>query len=148
MTDQEHESLLNSAETIEPEQRERRNFLLGLGKWSKAVIGGVVLGGLFTPGRDANAQGFGWANRNNGDKTWVNLGGGGWGWGSDWNNGGWNNGGWSNRPWYNGGWYNRPWHNRGGWYNRRHGGGGGWHNRHGGGGSWHNRHGGGSWINR
>lgn len=147
MTDQEHESLLNPAETIEPEQRERRNFLLSLGKWSKAVIGGVVLGGLLTPGRDANAQGFGWANRNNGDKTWVNLGGG-WGWGPGWNNGGWNNGGWNNRPWYNGGWYNRPWHNRGGWYNRRHGGGGGWHNRHGGGGSWHNRHGGGSWINR
>ncbi len=132
MTDQEYESLPNPAGTIEPEPRERRNFLLSLGKWSKAVIGGVVLGGLFVPGRDANAQGLGWANSNNGDRTWVNLGGG-WGWGPDWYNGGWNN-----RPWHNGGWNNRPWYNRGGWHNRRHGGGSGWHNRHGGG----------SWINR
>ncbi|MDQ5911586.1 MAG: hypothetical protein QG599_3684 [Pseudomonadota bacterium] len=133
MTDQEHESLLNPVETIEPEQRERRNFLLSLGKWSKAVIGGVVLGGLLTPGRNANA--IGWGNRNNGDKTWVNLGGGGFGWRPGWyNRGGWYNGGWNNR-----GWHNRPWYNRGGWYN------GGWNN----GGSWYNGYGpGNSWINR
>lgn len=134
MTDQEHESRLYDAGAMEPEQRERRNFLLGLGKWSKAVIGGVVLGGVLVPVRDASA--VGWANRNDGNRTWVNFGGGGWGPG--WNNRGWNNGGWYNRGWNNGGWFNRPWHNRG-WTNRP------WHNR----GGWHNGSGwGGSWANR
>jgi hypothetical protein len=151
MTDQECESRPQDAGTIEPEQRERRNFLLGLGKWSKAVIGGVVMGGLLAPGRDAQAQTLGWANSNNGDNTWVNFGGG-WSWGPGWNNwpGQWNNGGWLNRPWYNGGWHNRPWHNGGGWYN-----GGGrhhrdWRNRGGRHRDWYNgRHNGGrSWINR
>lgn len=72
MTDQEGESLLNVAGMMEPEQRDRRNFLLGLGKWSKAVIGGVVLGGLMVPGRDANA--WGWANRNGGGRRQWQLG--------------------------------------------------------------------------
>jgi hypothetical protein len=134
MTDQECESRPQDAGIIE-----RRNFLLGLGKWSKAVIGGVVMGGLLAPGGDAQAQTLGWANRNNGDNTWVNFGGGNWGWGPGWgpgwgmgwNNwpGQWNNGRWLNRPWHNGGWHNGGWHN-GGWHN------GGWRNR-----PWHN-HGG------
>ena len=128
MTDQNREALLNTAGIVAPEQRERRNFLLGLGKWSKAVIGGVVMGGLLAPGRDANA--WGWANRGGGGKgTWVNFRGGGWGWRPGWNNwpGHWNNG-WFNRPWNNGGWINR-----GGWNN------GGWNNGSGWGGSWVNR---------
>jgi len=96
----------------------RRDFLLGLKKWSKVVIGGALLGGLVLhPEKQAEA-GVGWVNRR-----------GGWG-GSRWINGG---GG--------GGWYNR--HGGGGWYNR-HGGGGGWYNRSGG---WANRRGGGGWVN-
>ena len=132
MTDQNREALLNTAGIVEPEQRARRNFLLGLGKWSKAVIGGVVMGGLLAPGRDANA--WGWANRNGGSNgSWVNFRGGGWGWG-------WGPG-WFNRP---GRWYNNPgWFNRGGWHN------GGWNNGGWNNGGWFNGPGwGGSWVNR
>lgn len=150
MTDQECESRPQDAGTIEPEQRERRNFLLGLGKWSKAVIGGVVMGGLLAPGRDAQAQTLGWANSNNGDNTWVNFGGGNWGWGPGWGMGWnnwprqWNNGGWLNQPWYNGGWLNQPWRNRDSWHN--HGGRHRWHRRH----DWYDDHPGkgGGWFNR
>ena len=71
MTDQEREPRPDETGEVEPEQRERRNFLLSLGKWSKAVIGGVALGGILTP--DAQAQGLGWANSRDGDKTWVSL---------------------------------------------------------------------------
>ena len=117
MTDQENDFLPNEAEIVEPELRERRNFLVGLGKWSKAVIGGVLLGGLLAPGRDAEA--VGWANRDGGKGSWVNFPGG-WGWGPGWYN---------RRP---GGWYNRR---PGGWYNRRPG----WYNGPGWGGSWFNR---------
>lgn len=123
---------------MEREQCERRNFLLGLGKWSKAVIGGVVLGGLLAPGRDANA--WGWVNRDGGGRgSWVNFrGDDSWdsGGGPGWYNrpGRWyNRGDWNNRSWNNGGWYNRPWTN-GGWNNR-----GGWFNGPGWGGSWINR---------
>ena len=103
-----------------PVELERRNFLRSLGKWSQAVIGGVVAGGALTIAGPAE----GWYNRPGG-----------------WYNG---HGGWYNRHgggWYNGhgGWYNR--HGGGGWYNRH----GGWYNRHGG---WYNRHGGGGWYNR
>ena len=133
MSDRKHESL-NDALTGEPEQGERRNFLVSLGKWSKAVVGGVVLGGMLAPHRDAKA--WGWANRGGGNGSWVNFGGGGWGWGwgRPW--------GWYNRPgWYNRGWYNRAhgpgWYNRGGWYNRPYG--PGWYNGTGWGGGWGNR---------
>ena len=102
----------------------RRDFLHSLKKWSKAVIGGVLLGGLL-PTPEARAD-------------WVNRRGGG---GGSWVNGGraWVNSGgsWVNRggSWINGG---------GGWVNR---GGGSWVNGRGGGG-WVNRRGGGSWVNR
>lgn len=122
MTDQEQEPLPDHTEMVEPEQQERRNFLLGLGKWSKAVIGVVLLGGALTPGSDAEA--VGWANRGGGKGSWVNFRGGGWGWGPGWAN--------RRRGWYNQGprWYNRGprWYNRPRWYN-----GPGW---------------GGSWVNR
>jgi len=129
----------------EPAQQERREFLRSLGKWSQAVIGGVLLGDALTHSAPAQA----WSN--GGSVTipleaippegvdWFNRGGG------------WHNrrppGGWYNRR-PGGGWYNRGggWHNRGGgWHNR----GGGWHNR---GGGWHNRRPGwsnkDSWLNR
>jgi len=57
----------------EPTQEERREFLRSLGKWSQAVIGGVLLGGAVTlaPG----GGGGGWVNRRGGyggGGAWVN----------------------------------------------------------------------------
>ncbi len=106
--------------TSSPITEERREFLRGLGKWSQAVIGGVLLGSALAVSQPASSSS--WINRRggwDGGGSWINRSGGG---------------GWVNRR---GGWYNRgggSWHNRGG---------GSWHNR---GGGWHNR--GGSWINR
>ncbi len=88
----------------DPESQGRRDFLMGLGRWSKAAIGAALLGGLALPGADAEA---GWVNRRPGGGTWANRrGGGGWanrrGGGGAWANR--NGGGWANR---NGGWVNR-----------------------------------------
>ncbi len=55
MTDREHEIL--PGEPPESIRDERRDFLIGLGRWSKAVIGGVLLGGLLVPEHDAEAGG-------------------------------------------------------------------------------------------
>jgi len=50
----------------------RRDFLDGLGKWSKIVIGATVFGGaLLSADREAEA----WVNRGGGG-SWVNRGGG------------------------------------------------------------------------
>lgn len=122
MTDKEQETLPDDSVVEDTEAYGRRDFLVSLGKWSKAVIGGVVLGGLMVPGHEAKA--VGWSNHGN----WVNLGGGwpgygGGGWGNRggwWNRGGWCRPGWCNRRrpgWWNRGWGNRGWGNRG-WYNR------------------------------
>jgi hypothetical protein len=124
MTDQQNKQSLELTEA--PEVQERRAFLRGLGKWSQAVIGGVLLGAGLTVSHQTLAG------------SWINRRGGGWDGGGSWINrhggGGWINrgGGWINRG---GGWINRS---GGGWINS----GGGWINRRGGG--W----GGGSWINR
>ena len=125
------------------EASERREFLITLGKWSKAVIGGVLLGGSLMVEQEAHAHGRdGWSGSGG---IWYNSGNGWGGWiQRPW---GWNDGPrwrdhphwydrpyWSNRPYWNDGWHNRhPWHN-GGWHNQ------GWHN----GGGWHNR----GWYNR
>jgi hypothetical protein len=123
MADEEYEISPFMPEVTEQEARQRRDFLISMGKWSKAVIGGVVLGSVLLPGKEAEA--IGWSNHGN----WVNLGGGGpgRGWRRGWP--GWGYG------WYNGrpGWYNRP---RWGWHNHRPG----WYNQP----NWIN----GSWINR
>jgi hypothetical protein len=85
----------------------RRDFLVGLGKWSQIVIGLALLGGTIAiPGNDAAAR-TSWANRIGGG-SWANRRGGG---------------GWANRR-GGGGWANRR--GGGGWANRR--GGGGWLN--------------------
>jgi len=57
----------------------RRNFLDGLSKWSKIVIGVAVLGGsIITADRKAHA-GAGWVNRGiGGGGAWANRGGGVW----------------------------------------------------------------------
>ena len=43
MTDQQNTQPLERVDA--PKMQERRDFLRGLGKWSQAVIGGVLLGG-------------------------------------------------------------------------------------------------------
>lgn len=123
MTDQ-HDETLSSAPAEMPDIAARRTFLRSLGKWSQAVIGGVLLGGALTESQDA--------------KAWVAVGGGGGGWVNRYGGGG---GGWVNRAGGGGGWINGG--GGGGsaaWVNRYGGGGGGWVNRYGGGG--------GGWINR
>jgi hypothetical protein len=59
----------------EQELLNRRGFLLGLKKWSKIVIGGVLVGsGLLDPGREKEAAA--WVNRGGGG-AWANRAGGG-----------------------------------------------------------------------
>jgi hypothetical protein len=138
MTDQDDKQQNNPFEA--PVMQERRDFLRGLGKWSQAVIGGVLLGGAATASNPTWADG--WANQRGGG-GWYNRHGGWYNWpGGEYRHGG----GWYNRG---RGWYNRHGFNdRGGplndytdWYNRP----GRWYNRFEGG--WHNR-GGNSWVNR
>ena len=74
--------------------KSRRDFLVGLKKWSKIVIGGILVGGaLVGPDREAEA---GWINRRGGGGGWVNRGGswvnrGGGGWVNRRGGGGWAN---------------------------------------------------------
>ena len=92
----------------------RRDFLDGLGKWSKIVIGTAVFGGALLSGDDDAEARSAWANHGGGGGGWVNRGGGG-----GWINGG--GGGWINRYGGGAGWINRgaAWANRGGsWVNR------------------------------
>jgi len=90
----------------------RRDFLIGLRKWSAIVIGGALLGGLAEP-----TEAGGWVNSRG---SWINGGHGGWvNRGGSWVNGG---GSWINRG--GGGWVNGggAWVNGGGgsaWVNRR-----------------------------
>lgn len=91
----------------------RRNFLVGLHKWSAIIIGGTLLSGNLPP-PEASA--------------WVNgrAGGGG---SAAWVNG-------------RGGWVNRAVSGGAAWVNRAGGGGAAWVNRSGGGGAWVNGRGG------
>jgi hypothetical protein len=75
-----------------PDVEERRNFLRSLGKWSLAVIGGVLLESALTDSNQANAGA--WVNRYGGGGGWVNRYGGGGGWINRYGGGG---GGWINR---------------------------------------------------
>jgi hypothetical protein len=124
--DQDSKGQVNSGNIVEEEKMTtRRRFLVSLGKWSLAVIGGALLSGA-TSGADREAHaGRAWANRGGGGGAWANRGGGG--------------GAWANRIGGGGAWVN--------------GGGGAWVNRIYGGGVWANRgaawiNGGGAWINR
>ena len=113
--------------TDPPIADERRQFLHSLGKWSQAVIGGVLLGSTLVESPQVNAavvaRGYGGSAAVGARGGWVNRYGGG-GWANRAGGGGWINGG--------GGWINGG---GGGWIN----GGGGWINRYGGGGAWFNR---------
>ena len=96
-----------TSDIIDPdaEVKSRRDFLIGLGKWSKVIVGSALLGGCYTYG------GGGWINGRGYNSGWINRRGGGW------VNG---RGGWVNR---------RHGHGGGGWVNRRGGGGRSWANR-------------------
>lgn len=93
MTNQQDTQPLERADA--PAILERRAFLRGLGKWSQAVIGGVLLGGGLTVSQRASAG-------------WINRRGGYYGGGGGWINGG-GGGGWINRR---GGGYGGSWINR------------------------------------
>lgn len=57
----------------------RRDFLIGLGRWSKIAISVAVLGGL--AGRATDTQAGAWVNGRGGvprGGSWANGGGGGW----------------------------------------------------------------------
>ncbi len=123
--------------------RGRREFLVSLGKWSKAVIGGVLLGGVLAPEQAVEARG--WDSGGGSGGIWYNSGGG---WGG-WINGPW---GWYDRPrWYNGPHYNGPhwddrpyWRDRPRWYDGPRWRGQPWSNRP----NWHNRPRWDDWHNR
>ncbi len=80
-----------TAEAIEDQDvQSRRGFLIGLGKWSRAVIVGAVAGGALLTEKPAQAgswlnrrgccRGGGWVNgRGGGGGSWANRRGGGWG---------------------------------------------------------------------
>jgi hypothetical protein len=107
-SEQEFEHVEIDEAIAEQELLDRRNFMRGLGKWSLAVIGCVVLGSTVGPSEAA-----GWVNSRG---SWINGPGAG---------------GWANRgaSWINGG---GGWINRGGsWVNGHGGGGGSWINRRG-----------------
>ena len=78
MTDR--REMARPAPTDAPVTEERRQFLRGLGKWSQAVIGGVLLGGGVMVSHRASAGA--WINRyGGGGGGWINrYGGGGGGW--------------------------------------------------------------------
>jgi hypothetical protein len=85
------------ASTGDEERQSRRDFLVGLGRWSKIVIGAAVFGGLAAS--ESDAQAGAWINNRGGGGGWINGGGGGW-----INNRG--GGGWINNR-GGGGWINR-----------------------------------------
>lgn len=120
--DTKSESLRQEPES-ENEGSSRRDFLLSLGKWSAAVVGGVLMlgtnesasaGGAWVNRRGAG--GAGWANRAAGGGAWVNGAGGG-------------GAGWVNRAVGGGAWVNGAGGGGGAWVNRRGAGGAGWVNR-------------------
>ena len=129
MTDQSVE-MIHSKPTDAPVAEERRRFLRGLGKWSQAVIGNVLLGGVLIESRPANAWAAARGHRGSA------AGGARGGWVNRYGGGGWANRAGGGGAWVNGGGYR---YGGGGWINGG-GGGGGWMNRYGGGGS--------AWVNR
>ena len=93
---------LQKQEETEEERKlvTRRDFLSGLRKWSAAVIGVAVAGGVLLRGETAS----GWVNGRGG---WINGGGGGWlNRATTWVNGGGGGGAWVNRA-GGGAWVNR-----------------------------------------
>jgi hypothetical protein len=112
--------------TVDKELQSRRDFLIGLGRWSKIAIGAAILGGMAAGQRDAVAGA--WVNHRGGVVVGpgggVAVGGGGSAWVNNRYGGG--------AVVHGGGAVVGPGGSaaagpRGGWVNRR--GGGGWVNR-------------------
>lgn len=102
MKDNDSEIRIEDNSPDDEELLNRRDFLVGLKKWSKIVIGGALLSGaLSVPKASAGA----WINRWGGGGAWGNGGGHWHNHGGSWGNGG--GGSWANR------------HGGGGWVNRR-----------------------------
>ena len=93
MTDNYEPEAMNDA-VEEQDVQSRRTFLIGLGKWSQAVIAGAVFGGAMLTHKNAEA---GWINRRGG------------GIGGSWIDGRGSGGSWANRR---GGGYGGSWINR------------------------------------
>jgi len=89
------EPATDSGSSEEQHLQSRRDFLIGVGNWSRAVIVGAVAGGALLTNRPAQA---GWLNRRGGGGGgWINGKGSG---GGSWANrrgGGWGGGTWINR---------------------------------------------------
>lgn len=123
-----------SHEAEEQQTMSRRDYLLSLKKWSKVVIGSVLLGSASSTMLSGcvawSDSGGGWYDSHYYDDDWTNYRGGTWVNGG----GGWLNGG--------GGWSNGG----GGWANRS-GGSGAWKNGGGGSSGWKNSGGSGGWKN-
>jgi len=70
-TEIERQAAPDTASAATPAMEDRRAFLLGLGKWSQAVVFGAVAAGALLPERSAQA---GWINRRGGGwgGSWVN----------------------------------------------------------------------------
>lgn len=100
MTDKQKPSKTQSGPVADSDSGEeqvvqsRRDFLIGLGNWSRAVIVGAVAGGALLTDRPAQAG------------AWINRRGGG---GGAWANGRGGGGAWANRR---GGGYGGSWVNR------------------------------------
>jgi hypothetical protein len=99
MSDKSLNEQSESTEAGDPVLQSRRDFLIGLGRWSKIVIGAALLGGI--AGGPPEAEAAGWINRRGGyggGGAWINNrygGGGAWV-----NNRGLGGGGaWVNRRW-------------------------------------------------
>ena len=74
---------------LDEAQRRRRDFLFGLGRWSKVAISAAVFGGLGLTGTQVQAGS--WVNRRGGGGGWINGQGGGGGWINNRGGGGWIN---------------------------------------------------------
>lgn len=116
---EEDKKAVDSQEVDSGEERllDRRDFLDGLGKWSKIVIGAAVFGGAWFGADDEAEARSAWGNQGGGGGGWANRGGGG----SGWANGSGGSAGWANRGGGSAGWVNRGagWANHGGsWVNR------------------------------
>ena len=74
---------MNDIKNQVPDENElinRREFFVGLKKWSKVVIGGAVVGGALAQS-NPNAMAASWVNRRGAPArggTWHNGSGGGW----------------------------------------------------------------------
>ena len=116
MKKDETEQYTEALSTEEETRLSRREYLIGLKKWSKVVIGSVLLsgaaGGCATAWGNSGG-GSGWRNNaspwHNYSSGWRNSGGG-------WRNSG-GGGGWKNNS--GGGWRNNSGGGGGKWVNRR-----------------------------